>query len=239
MAVLSERRLVEDQHPRAADEHTGQRQSALLAARRRYGLRGPNRSSGNPSSVHSSPDSAPLLVRQAEHDLLRYGLRRGTGAQAPGRRSPRGARARPPAAALGPRRRARCGPWSGRRRPDEQPPERRLAAAVRSDERDPLARPRSQARCRARRALRADTRSGRRPPRQDRGRVASASTARGIRRRPAASRRAGQPDPGARIVTADRAAHSAGRADIDGPAVRSEREDDVRQRPGAVDAGAR
>ena len=135
-AVLPERRLVEDEDGRIADQRAS---PATVAAPprpdSRKGLRAPNRSSGRPKAQQVSAAAGVRL--QPEHDLGpdRLGQELAFGVLEDVTGAPRELVTRQPCriVATQPDRSAR-----GAKQADEEAPERRLAAAVWTDQADPL-----------------------------------------------------------------------------------------------------
>ena len=137
MPVLPERRLIEDEHARAADQDAGERQPSLLAARQPVRTPIAKPVERQLESLHELRHARGLRRREPEADLVldAFGqeLALGILEDVPGASGqvgglePRGIRA------------AEIDPASIRsQQPDEQAPERRLAAAVRADKGDPL-----------------------------------------------------------------------------------------------------
>ena len=140
--VLPERRLVEDEHGGPADEHARQRQAALLAARQAIWAAASECLERQVEALHQSAGHGPVssaVSPSATSSAHRLGQELALRLLEYVARSAR--QRRPPAAATASAPPSRTVPVVRPEQPDEQPREGRLAAAVRADQRDPLARP--------------------------------------------------------------------------------------------------
>ena len=140
MPILAERRLVEDEHRRTAHEDRCERQPSLLPARQSVRAARAERPDGQTQPLHQFVGTRDLVRVEPEHHLVADGLRQELALRflehvaAPASQDlggqTRWVRCQP----------SRTVPRSGVEQADQQPRERRLAAAVRSDECDALAR---------------------------------------------------------------------------------------------------